>query len=270
MQDSDCAFHREGPLLDIESYPEWAQDMVAECADARRRVVEHPLYRMMRDAELGEAQMRMFLISGWPVIEQFPQYMAMNLCKVQFGRTAGHDMARHYLIRNIRVEQNHADHWINWAEGHGVSRDEMLMTEVPTAAHSLSHWCWHTCARDTLPAAMAATNYAIEGVTGEWSALVCSRDTYENAFPADVRKRAMKWLRLHAEYDDTHPWEALEIICTIMGRKPTSRGVGLLRTCVRTSYDYIRLTLDGCLEPSRIDGLTPASVPIERRARLIA
>jgi hypothetical protein len=24
-------------------------------------------------------------------------------------------MARRYLIRNIRVEQNHADHWYNWA-----------------------------------------------------------------------------------------------------------------------------------------------------------
>lgn len=269
MQIIDAGFRREGPLLDIGSYPAWAQDMVADCADARSGVVDHDVYRMMRDAELDAAQMRMFLLSGWPVIEQFPQYMAMNLCKVQFGRTVGHDMARQYLIRNIRIEQNHADHWIHWAEAHGVTRNDMLFAEVPTAAHSLSHWCWHTCERDSLPAAMAATNYAIEGVTGEWSALVCSRDTYENAFPADVRRKAMKWLKLHAEYDDEHPWQALDIICTIMGNHPTARGVELLRSCIRRSYDYIRLTLDGCLEPVA-SNVVPPSVLRARRERLIA
>jgi pyrroloquinoline quinone (PQQ) biosynthesis protein C len=56
---------------------------------------------------------------------------------------------------------------------------------------------------------MAATNYAIEGATGEWATLVCSQPHYENLFQSGVRKKAMKWLRLHAEYDDTHPWEAL-------------------------------------------------------------
>ena len=27
---------------------------------------------------------------------------------------------------------------------------------------------------------------------------------------------AMRWLRVHAEYDDTHPWEALEIVATLL------------------------------------------------------
>jgi hypothetical protein len=26
----------------------------------------------------------------------------------------------------------------------------------------------------------------------------------------------MKWLKLHAKYDDAHPWEALEIIVTLV------------------------------------------------------
>ena len=117
-------FSRTGPLLDLTSYPDWAQDLVADCADARARVVGHELFQQMRDARLGERETRTFLAGVWPVIEQFPQYMAMNLVKFQYGRTRGHDMARRYLIRNIRVEQNHADHWIDWAEASGMSRDE--------------------------------------------------------------------------------------------------------------------------------------------------
>ena len=114
--------------------------------------------------------------------------------------------------------------------------------------HALSHWCWNPCERDSL----AATSYAIEGVTGDWSALVCSKDIYEQSFPTDVRAKAMKWLKLHAKYDDTHPWEALEIICAVMGSNPTQRGVALIRSRVVTSYEYMRLTLDHCLEAEQV------------------
>ncbi|MBT9596527.1 MAG: TenA family transcriptional regulator [Vitreoscilla sp.] len=245
-------FVRQGALDDIHSYPAWAQDLVANCAQARSRVARHELFVRMRDAALDDSQMSTFLVGVWPVIEQFPQYMALNLLKVQYGRTRGHDEARRYLIRNIRVEQNHADHWLEWALASGVTRDDLLHGEVPPETHALSHWCWHTCERDSLAAGMAATNYAIEGVTGDWSTLVCSSDAYEQVFAADVRAKAMKWLKLHAKYDDTHPWEALEIICALMGTNPTARGVELIRSRVVTSYSYMRLTLDHCLDAKDI------------------
>jgi pyrroloquinoline quinone (PQQ) biosynthesis protein C len=239
-------FVRTGDLMDLQSYPDWVQTMVHSCEPARRAVTEHPLYRMMRDGLLPQHAIRRFLTSVWPVIEQFPQYMAMNLLKVQFGRP-GHDMARRYLIRNIRVEQNHAEHWIHWAHAHGVSRDDLLRGSSLAAAEALSHWCWHSCERDPLAAAMAATNYSIEGATGEWACLVVSSDAYEVGFPAAIRNQAMKWLRLHAEYDDTHPWEALEIIATVMGADPAPRDIELVRSRILRSYDYMRITQDECL-----------------------
>ena len=245
-------FIREGELTDIRSYPQWAQDLVESCASARAKVAHHELFHRMRDAALDPSQISTFLVGVWPVIEQFPQYMAQNLLKVQYGRSRGHDEARRYLIRNIRVEQNHADHWMEWALASGVSRGDLLHGEVPPETHALAHWCWHTCERDSLAAGMAATNYAIEGVTGDWSALVCSSDVYEQTFEADVRAKAMKWLKLHAKYDDTHPWEALEIICKVMGTNPTHRGWSLIRSRVITSYEYMRLTLDHCLEADEI------------------
>lgn len=241
------AFFRKGELQDIASYPDWARELVSSCAAERERVASHELYHLMRDNALEPAQMYNFLVGLWPVIEQFPQYMAQNLLKVQYGRTRGHDLARRYLIRNIRVEQNHADHWVEWAAASGVDHDELLYGDVPLETRALSHWCWHTAERDALAAAMAATNYAIEGVTGEAAALVCSADTYALGFPADVRAKAMKWLKLHAHYDDAHPWEALEIICAIMGTNPSPRGVALIRTNILKSYEYLRMALDASL-----------------------
>jgi pyrroloquinoline quinone (PQQ) biosynthesis protein C len=240
-------FVREGPLMELGSYPEWAQEMLTSADGAKQRVVGHELFDMLREARLSPAAVYQFFVGGWPVIEQFPQYMAVNLCKVQYGRSAGENMARKYLIKNIRVEQNHADHWVEWAIASGITRDDLLHGEVPVESQALNHWCWHSCKRDSLATSMAATNLAIEGATGEWSTLICASDTYENSFAPAERKKGMRWLKMHAHYDDTHPWEALDIVCSLIGRQAEPKYVRLLARCITNSYAYMALSLDRCL-----------------------
>jgi pyrroloquinoline quinone (PQQ) biosynthesis protein C len=81
----------------------------------------------------------------------------------------------------------------------------------------------------------------------------------------------MKWLKLHAKYDDLHPWEALDIICTLMGSNPSARGIELIRNRVQTSYNYMRVTLDHCLDANDIVSqpmpLDLAAYPVERIRR---
>lgn len=250
-------FVRNGPLMEITSYPVWAQKLVADCAESKRRVVEHELYRLMRDGTLSQETMRQYLIGGWPVVEQFALYMARNLTKTRFARHPGEDMARRWLMRNIRVELNHADYWVNWSKAHGVSLDDLQAQQVPPELHALSQWCEYSCDHDSLAVAMAATNYAIEGATGEWSAVVCASDVYERLFPEEGRRAAMRWLKMHAQYDDSHPWEALEIICTLAGNQPAEALQAQLREAICKSYDCMHLFLEECMvlerEASRED-----------------
>ena len=241
---------RTGELMQISSYPQWLQEVVEECREYRRQAAQHELYQRMKAGELPHLAARNFFVGVWPVIEQFPQYMALNLLKVKIGRR-GDEMARRYLIRNIRVEQNHVDLWIDWAEAEGVTREELLEGPIPPAAEALSHWCWHTCERDSLAAAMAATNYAIEGATGEWAAMICAAPRYEETFSTAVRRKAMRWLKAHAEYDDKHPWEALEIVATLLGNQPATSDVQAINLGIRKSYQYMQLTLDDCLSSLR-------------------
>ncbi|TCP11574.1 pyrroloquinoline quinone (PQQ) biosynthesis protein C [Crenobacter luteus] len=240
-------FVRTGPLTEAASYPDWAQQLLLDCHAAKRRVTGHELYLRMRDAELGPMAMQLFLVGAWPVVEQFPQYMAQNLLKVRYGRQRGEDMARRFLIHNIRVAQSHAEHWIAWAEACGIGRAELHAQRVPSEMHALSHWCWHICAHDPLWLAMAATNYAIEDATGDWAALVCSSGAYEASFAPGARRRATRWLTLHA-HDDAPPWEALEIVCTLIGTHADPSTVAALRDAICKSYDYMRLILDRCLQ----------------------
>lgn len=270
-------FVRTGLLMDVNSYPRWLQDIIQECSGARRAVIEHEIFELMSAGVLPATAMRRFLVGFWPVIEQFPQYMAMNLLKVQYGAGPGHEIARKYLIRNIRVEQNHLEYWIDWAQGHGICVEELLSGDRSSSVEALSHWCWHSCERDPLPVAMAATNYAIEGATGEWAVKVSGSTVYEAGFEAVVRKKTMKWLRVHAHYDDSHPWEALEIIATLIGTHASTRVVASIRSAILRSYEYMLMAFDDCLarEPGRRPAISTAtsifamSKPLGEAARRI-
>ena len=237
---------RTGDLRDLERYPQWVQEIVTDMRGRKERVGGHRLFTEMREAALPYPATRSFFLRVWPVIEQFPQYMGRNLAKLEYGKP-GHDLARTFLTRNVRVEQKHADYWVEWALASGVTREDLLCGAQASASAALSHWCWYVCDREPLAVAVAATNYAIEGVTGEWAHLVCSSDRYAKSLPEEQRKSGMRWLRAHARYDDAHPWEALEIVATLLGAHPNGREVRAISSALQQSYDYMRYTLEECL-----------------------
>ena len=70
----------------------------------------------------------------------------------------------------------------------------------------------------------------------------------------------MKWLKMHAQYDDAHPWEALEIICTLVGEQPSQALRDELRKAVSKSYDCMYQFLECCmqLEARQQDRARPA------------
>ncbi|HET7591906.1 MAG TPA: iron-containing redox enzyme family protein [Rhodanobacteraceae bacterium] len=240
-------FERSGPLTELGSYPEWAQDLVGRCDVVKKTVVDHELWDVMRDEPTRQCTAN-FMVGIWPVIERFPGYMAHSLLKTSYGRSTGDDLARRWLVRNIRVEQNHAEYWLMWAEGAGVPRKQVLSGVVPHGTQVLANWCEEISSRGSLAASIAATNYAVEGATGEWSQILYDSESYAEQFPAATRKASLRWLQLHAAYDDTHPWEALEIVCTLMGTSPAAADVAHIEECVKRSYVSMRMLADRCVQ----------------------
>lgn len=247
----NARFERTGPLTELSSYPVWAQDMVAECDQVKRQVVEHDLWDAMSNCQLDASATANFMTGIWPVIERFPAYMAQSLLKTRFGRSEGDNLARRWLVRNIRVEQNHAEYWLNWAEGAGVAREEVLNGTAPFGTQTLARWCEEICIRGSLAASIAATNYAVEGATGDWSQRVYDSQTYAESFPHSIRKGSLRWLQLHAAYDDTHPWEALEIVCTLMGMSPSIDEVAHVGECIKRSYVSMCISMESCIRGPR-------------------
>ena len=237
-------FQRTGELKSLSSYPLWLQRVVENTQDQKMRVVDHEFFALMRDARLPKVAMRKFMIGAWPTIEQFPQFMSLNLLKLSAGGSRGETLARDYLTQNIRVEKKHAQHWADWAHAVDLGLDELTSGEDIEGLASLAHWCWYVCQRRPLAVAIAATNFAVEGVTGEWSCVVCSTSTYADSIPEEIRGAATRWLRLHAEYDDTHPWEALEIVATLLGHNPAVETIKEVEKAIRSSYVYFEMGLN--------------------------
>ena len=253
-------FQRTGPIKELSSYPRWLQQVVHNTSREKLRVVNHELFASIRDAKLSPVRMRKFLVGAWPTIEQFPQFMAMNLKKIVHGRSRGETMARHYLIHNIRVEQKHAEHWIDWAKTVDLSPSGLSAGQGVEGLSALAHWCWYVCDRSSLAVAIAATNYAVEGVTGEWSCLICSKPTYAESLPEKLRGPATRWLRVHAEYDDLHPWEALDIVATLLGTDPAASEVQEVESAIRSTYVYYEMGLSHAMASSLHDSIIePAS-----------
>lgn len=243
-------FELSGPLTEISSYPQWAQDMAGDCDRVKRTVVDHELWNLMSTNALGDDGTANFMIGIWPVIERFPGYMAQSLLKTRYGRSEGDNLARRWLVRNIRIEQNHAEYWLDWADGAGVTRERLLNESAPHGTQVLANWCEEISNRGSLAAGIAATNYAVEGATGEWSQILYDSTEYHEFFAKPTRKASLRWLQLHAAYDDTHPWEALEIVCTLLGMAPRSEEVAHVSECVRRSYTAMRILADRCVRPS--------------------
>ena len=123
----------------------------------------------------------------------------------------------------------------------------MLDGPRPVAMTLISDWSWRVCESGDLAEALAATNYAIEGVTGEWTPGVARSAAYRAGILHGEQRAAMRWLDAHADYDDHHPWQALELIGALAGPDPGALRVRTIRTAITRSYELYTVALDAAL-----------------------
>jgi pyrroloquinoline quinone (PQQ) biosynthesis protein C len=234
--------HRES--LTATPNPAWATDMIERLHSDWEAVHESPVFDMTSpDAPRGPAW-RAFILEHFCIVENFPKYMGLELAKTTYGLTPKDYLARAWLIGNIRVEARHAEWYIDWGTGHGLTREELFAHRPAPAAGALDSWLWSVAHRGTLAESIGAINYAVEGTTGEWCRKILP--AFRGAYPGD--KVTLAWLAGHAEYDDKHPVQAFEIIKNALSAdgEPSREQVQRVEDAIRRSLHLLRATLDGC------------------------
>ncbi len=166
-------------------------------------VTSRKIFQQTIEGPFPEKAWKSIINDFWIIVENFPKYMALILNRCD--NYVEHKKARNFLLRNMAVEARHAEWYIDWAKAHEIiipNNNPIHPTVVKLHEHLVF------ASQTTVEYSIACINYAIEGATGEWSKKVLP------AFEAKYNSndKALRWLRAHASYDDSHPRIAKQII----------------------------------------------------------
>jgi pyrroloquinoline quinone (PQQ) biosynthesis protein C len=230
--------------LTATPHPQWATRMLERLRPDWNAVLESEVFAATRPGAFPVEIWSRILFEFFCVVESFPKYMGVTLAKTTFGQSPKDELARTWLIGNIRVEARHVEWYIDWAAGHGIGRGELIGHRPNAAVGALDSWLWSVAYRGSLAEAVGAINYAIEGTTGEWTRRVLPVFTEHY----DHDKTTLAWIVNHAEYDDKHPVQALEIVKNALsadGVPPPSQ-IARTEDAIRRTLRLFRAGLDSC------------------------
>jgi pyrroloquinoline quinone (PQQ) biosynthesis protein C len=232
-------------VLERTPHQAWAQRFWDDLIPHKDAVAQHPLFVAMANGSLHLDCFRHALLNFYPLVARFPSYMALGLTKAIHFDQAGVTDTRHWLIQNIGVEQRHLNWYRDWAVGFGISLEQLDSVTPPPAMNAVNHFLWSMGHRGSLADSLAATNLAIEWATGDWTTQVFKGiHAYTSRDDVHIGSRTLAWLRAHAQYDDIHPHEAMELIKRLCDHDPT-----LQKRAFEAAVEglgYYQLALDDC------------------------
>jgi len=184
--------------VEITPHPAWVADLDATLEPNRQAILDTPVIIDASENQLVDGQIQNFLVAFYPIIRDFPQWLQMLL-----DRSPA--MGREFFTDNIRVERRHDAMWRAMGDGFNVHKKRFQEPEPMLP---------DMCRNAEFGQAVAATNYAVEGVAQKISEKAL-RGLAKNA---KIGPRGRWWLEEHAKYDDEHPIHALEIIKDCVNR----------------------------------------------------
>ncbi|MEO3782677.1 iron-containing redox enzyme family protein [Actinocorallia sp. B10E7] len=221
-------------------HPAWVEDMLGELKPQWDAVTASSVFARTAADGVDDEIWRRIVLEFFCVVEAFPKYMGVYLGRTTYGKAPGDLLARDWLIGNIRTEALHAQWFIDWGVGLGLTEDQIIDHRPSPEVASLYEFLWSVSYRGSVAEAFGAVNYAIEGTTGDWTRLVMP--AFRERFGED--KYSLMWLAEHVEYDDAHPREALELI-KLTVRDADDRAA--VKEAVKRSLELFRRGFDACL-----------------------
>lgn len=208
-------------------------------------VTEHKVFKLMGQGEFPIEDFRKTLLNFFPLVENFPKFMALNLAKTKFHKP-GHEDAKYWLISNIHEEQTHAIWYMDWARGFGVPKEDIINVVPSPAMEAVVNHLWKVSSYESVAVCLAATNIGIEWATGAWSLSVKKGvESYLKRGIVQQDKQIMTWVTAHSIFDDAHPYEAMDLV--VKSAEDENDFQDALKACQR-SLEYYAMALDDCIK----------------------
>jgi pyrroloquinoline quinone (PQQ) biosynthesis protein C len=233
------------PRLRPTPHTQPVRDMIARLAGPWRAAVEAPLFARTASGDLPPVEAwRQALLEFFTIVECFPKYMGLSLAKTTYGKRPGDQSVRRWLLQNIGIEARHTEWYIDWMASVGLTPDDAIGVRPCEEIRELHDHLMKHCAGGSLAEGIAAANWAIEGITGEWSQNVAGPFRGYAELGARIDCHTMLWLEAHARYDDAHPEEALEIVK--LGIDVDDDCLGRAEAAARKSLDLFTRAISRC------------------------
>ena len=207
-------------------------------------VTGHRFFTRFKD-EATLAQMRRGLLGFYGMIEIFPRLMSTILARIDPHERAGAAEARDWFIRNISLEERHREWWIDTGGALGLSERDFGRYRASAAMEAHRHYLYYVVHAGSIGEAVAAVNYAVEGATGIWTRqLRTSARARFQTLGIEFTPQTLRWFDVHAEYDDKHPMEALEIVKLYCPDEPSMTRAA---DAAARSLEFYAMALDDAL-----------------------
>jgi pyrroloquinoline quinone (PQQ) biosynthesis protein C len=219
--------------LQLTANPTWVADMDAALEPLRQAILDTPVVVDASENRLIDGRIQNFLVAFYPIIRDFPQWLGLLLAR---SPASGRD----FFEDNIRVERRHDAMWRAMGDGFGVIKERFRAAEgMLPQVHTFHAYLTEQCSAGPFAPAVAATNYAVEGVAQKISEKAL-RGLGHNE---KIGPRGRWWLEEHAKYDDEHPVQALEIIKECVAKGDDAAAV---TRAARKSLELMQDAMQAC------------------------
>ena len=217
--------------MKVTAHPAWVADLDAALEPNRAAILDTPIVVHASENALIDGKIQNFLVAFYPIIRDFPQWLEVLLSRSP-------EQGQEFFRDNIRVERRHDAMWRAMGDGFSVPRERFQKPEPLIPEVRQFHQYLTECGRSAgFAEAVAATNYAVEGVAQRISEKAL-RGLSKNQ---RIGPRGRWWLEEHAKYDDEHPVHALEIIKSCVANGDAVPGV---ITAAAHSLDLMRVSME--------------------------
>lgn len=233
--------------IEITPHPAWIEEFIDFIAPYNHRIVNSRYCSEMAAGTLSMKRFRGGLLNFWPLIEDFPIYLALIHKKVSSDGNPHNRRVREWLAGNIRLERKHTGWYRQWATDFGVPSNAFEQRVIPSRdMDAVNNYLWRVGTQGSVIEGLSAISYAIEGPCGQWCKRVKPNiRAYETQPGITFRKGTLKWINAHARYDDTHPVEALELIKAFATTKQERISA---RLAAQRSMEYYAMAVDACYD----------------------
>jgi pyrroloquinoline quinone (PQQ) biosynthesis protein C len=193
-------------MLKVTQHPPWVDTFDEALDPLQCEILDLPVVVQASENTLDASAIRNFCVEFYPIIRDFPYWLEVLLKR---SPPEGEPFFR----ENIRVERRHGAMWRAMGDGFGVPPEcfEGYIPSNPTV-NAFHNFLTDIGANGPFASAVAATNYAVEGVAQK----IATKALLGLQYNDRLGGRGRWWLEEHAKYDDEHPIVAMELIKSCM------------------------------------------------------